>query len=54
MLSPLRKASFCQTLRWIQILKYSFTTSVMRYAHCGCKIGIRLYFGKNTLVGVDS
>ncbi len=26
----------------------------MRHAHCGCKIGIRLDFGKNTLLGVDS
>jgi len=25
-----RKASFCQTRRWIQILKYSFTTSKLR------------------------
>ena len=40
MVSPLRKAFFCQTLRWIQILKYSFT--------------IRLDFVKNTLLGVDS
>ncbi len=26
----------------------------MRHAHCGCKIGVRLDFGKDTLVGVPT
>ncbi len=53
-MSPLRKTSFCQTQCWMQILKYSFTTSAMRHAHCVCKIHIRLDFDKNRLLGVDS
>ncbi len=30
-LSPLRQVSFCQTRRWIKILKYSFTVSKLRF-----------------------
>ncbi len=48
-MSPLRKASFSQTLRWIQILKSSFTV-----VNSGSEIYIRLDFGKNTLIGADS